>query len=151
MSGQLVSTLRGKIPQRAIRHLGELPFVMNYTLDAVDMGAGDTGTFILPTNRRGKVVAIEISDVTEATTADSSGAIIQVGDGSDVDAYCVTGELPVIAIGGHYALYDVDATITAGVTEIIEPGSTVTVTAVAPTGGTPAGIGDIVLSVLLFD
>ncbi len=126
------------------------PDRLQYLFEGVDFGAGDsTETIEAPDagdvsgaqERSGRVVAVLISGVTEAFTQTTTAGAVQVGDGSDADAYFDTG----LNLGSGL-------TIDESVKYFPDDGSQsdipldaddVTVTFVAPTGGTPAGIGDV--------
>lgn len=147
MSGELISTLAGKIPQRAIRHLGSLPYVNTYhlsedvtTIPGVDFGAGDD-TFVLrtPTTLRGKPIAVDVYMVSETFTTTTTSARIDIGDGSDADEFALTDDFGALAAATPGSYTSHAGTLQVGDTEIIEPGDYVTITCVAPTGGTPAG------------
>ena len=149
MSGQLVSTLKGKVPQRAIRYLGELPYAVTYNCGiALDIGAGDKTTdFITDAAFRGKIQAISIYDITETFNSVTNPPRVDIGDGSDADYFC-TVEIADGTTPQHFSA--AAGTIVANQAEIIEPGDAVTVTSVAPEGGTPTGIANVDVTVLYF-
>ena len=154
MSGELISTLRGKIPQRAIRHLSGLPFATTIQWEAVDFGTPTANlTFNAPSTMRGKVMNIDLTGVTETFTTVTLAAGIEVGvDGGDTDAYCTTNRgISALAAATAQNFNANNGTLINGVTEIIPGGGIVTVTPIAPTGGTPAGIADLSLTVLYFE
>lgn len=83
MSGTLISTLRGKVPQRAIRHLHELPYAVTYQSTAV-IDFGDTGdaAFALiqtPSDKRGKVLQIDLYGGAENFAGTTDKAYIAIG------------------------------------------------------------------------
>lgn len=149
MSGELISTLKGKVPQRAIRHLGDLPYAVTYNCGiALDIGAGNKATdFITDAAFRGKIQAISVYDITETFNSVTTAPRIDIGDGSDADYWC-TVEIADGTTAQHFSA--AAGTIVANQAEIIEPGDVVTVTSVAPTGGTPTGIANVDVTVLYF-
>lgn len=154
MSGELISTLGGKVPQRAIRHLDQLPYAVTIQFEAVDFGTPTASlSFVAPSTRRGKVLNIDLTGVTETFTSTTLAAGIEVGiDGGDTDAYCTTergiNDLAAATVQNFNAA---DGSLVNGVDEIIPAAGIVTVTPIAPTGGTPAGIADLGITVLYFE
>ena len=159
MSGQLVSTLRGKIPQRAIRYLGQLPYAVTYQLDenvttipGVDFGAGDEA-FVLrtPATLRAKPMEVAIYKVSETFTTTTLEASVEIGDGSDQDEFAYTDDFGALAAAtpGNYSAHA--GSLNIGDTEFIQPADLVTVTCVAPTGGTPAGRAQVAVTFLYFE
>lgn len=159
MSGQILEFAAGKIPQRAIRYLNQLPYFVSYdflesgAINGVDFGAGDEAFIIkTPSTRRGLPFSVDIYDVTETFNTDTTEARVDIGDGSDADEFALTDDFGALttALGG--ATFNVaDGTLVAGDTPIVEPGDYVTVTCVAPTGGTPAGIAKVGVTFLYFE
>jgi len=148
MSGTLISTARGKVPQRAIRHIDELPYAASYA-STMDFGAADSFVFATPAGRRGKVIEVALFDVTETFNSVTTAARVEIGDGTDADGFAFTDDFADGTAGQVFTSYD--DTITAGVLgDIIEGGDQVTVTCVAPIGGTPTGIGQLAVTVLYF-
>ena len=83
MSGTLISTTRGKIPQRAIRYLHQLPYVVTYQSTAV-IDFGNTGddafvTFQTPSDKRGKVVQVDLYNGAENFAGTTDKAYIAIG------------------------------------------------------------------------
>jgi hypothetical protein len=161
MSGELIATVGGKVPQRAIRYLDQLPYVATYQLDedniivGVDFGGADEA-FIINTHnsKRAKCVEALVYDITENFAGTTTKASIEVGDGSDADGFCYTDDFVdaemTTAVGAkHYS--SAAGSITAGALgEIIEADDQVTITCVASTGS-PTGIGRVAVSFLYFD
>ncbi len=153
MSGQLVSTLKGKIPQRAIRYLDQLPYAVTIQFEAVDFGTPTASlSFVAPSTLRGKVLNVDLTGVTETFTSTTLAAGIEIGiDGGDTDAYCTTNrginDLAAATVQNFNAN---DGSLVNGVNEILQPAGLVTVTPIAPTGGTPAGICDLGVTVFYF-
>jgi len=159
MSGELITSLGGKVPQRAIRHLGKLPYVTTYhlsedvtTIPGVDFGAGDDA-FVLrtPTTLRCKPIEVSVYMVSETFNEVTTSARVDIGDGSDADEFALTDDFGALAAAtpGNYSAHA--GSLQVGDTEIIEPGDYVTVTCVAPTGGTPAGRAMVSCTFLNFE
>ena len=156
MTGSYVSTNRGKIPQRALRYIDELPYVVSYhlsedvtTVFGVDFGAGDAA-FVLatPASRRAKPLEVQIYGNGETFNSVTTSARVDIGDGSDIDefALCTLADGTVAQIFTSY-----DGTLVIGDTEIIQPADQVTVTCTAPTGGTPTGQAAVSVSFIYFE
>lgn len=128
------------------------PTVVTYQLAQHDFGAGaGTNSCKAPAGlENGRILDIGVGNITEAFTDDTTAAFVQVGDGTDVDKYC---QLEVAngtgsAIGDTYnARDDVNAIIEADVLVSDLTGGQLEITYVAPTGGTPAGIGDAYITI----
>jgi len=148
MSGELISNFGGKVPQRAIRHLNELPICAAVIFDTHDFGAGTNLSYVNGVDgKRGKLVTAEVFNVTEGFTAAGDGTIIQLGDGTDVDAFSTLTVGAVVAIGAR-GQYSIGNGIEDGVDVAFEDGATVTLTVTADSGA--AGIGDLALNFLYF-
>lgn len=123
---------------------------MHYQSEALDIGAGAKTLKIKgPKGAAGRIYDYGITNVTEAFTADTLPSYVSVGDGSDADAYGEEVSLATTAIGSLASLrttYRTDQMDTYLVGDI-PADQEVTVTATAPTGGTPAGIGSLFLVV----
>lgn len=159
MSGELISTVGGKIPQRAIRHLAQLPYVATYQLDenvttipGVDFGAGDEA-FVLatPGTLRAKPIEVSLYKITETFTTDTAEASVEIGDGTDQDEFAYTDDFGAAAAAAPLCFTAAEGNLNVGDTEIIQPDDIVTVTCVAPTGGTPAGRAMVAVSFLYFE
>jgi len=153
MSGELISTLGGKIPQRALRHLDQLPYVVNYqSLTVVDFGnTGDTEGFVFatPATKRGKPIQVDLYDNAEAFGGGTSAARVDIGDGSDADEFAYTDGAAASAVAQVFCV--ADGTLNIGDTEIIQPGDQVTVTCVDATGTSLAGQAAVGVTVLYFE
>jgi len=120
-----------------------------YVLPASDVGAGAKSmTFYGPKGKKGRVLDMGVQAVTEAFTATTLPAYISVGLTGNVDAYAEEFSMATTAIGPGISLrqtYDKDNLNIGGSYIVAEiPADTaVLLTATAPTGGTPAGIGDV--------
>jgi len=155
MSGELISTNRGKIPQRAIRHIDELPYAVTYEVEenqillGVDFGGSDYPFIIAtPASRRAKCIEVQIAEVTETFAAVTTDASVEIGDGSDQDGFAFTDDIADGTASQIFTSYD--GSISPGALgEIIQPGDQVTITAVAGTG-TPTGIARVFCTFLYF-
>lgn len=147
MSGQYVSTLKGKIPQRAIRYLGGLPYAVTYS-ETIDWGGSDVSTiFNTPANRRGKIMSVDLYGWTEDVVATTQPSFI-IGDGTDADAFV---EIVTVADGSvEVSLNAADGSLVPGAIEIVPAGSTV-VTAVTAALTAPAGISQFAITILYFE
>jgi len=159
MSGELIATLAGKVPQRAIRHLGKLPYAVTYQLDenvttipGVDFGAGDEA-FILntPSSLRAKPLEVSVYKVSETFSTTTLEASVEIGDGSDQDEFAYTDDFGAMAAATPQNFSAHGGNLNIGDTEIIQPDDLVTVTCVAPTGGTPAGRAMVAVTFLYFE
>jgi len=160
MSGTLISSLSGKVPQRAIRHLDALPYAVTYQLDednviaGVDFGGADEA-FIIQTHgsKRGKVIEILIYDITE-NFAGTTKARVDVGDGTDANGFAFTDDFvdaEMTTTVGAKHLSTADGSISPGVLgDIIEAGDMVTFTCVAGVTA-PTGIGRVAVTLFYFD
>lgn len=126
----------------------DAPYAQTYQWSAVDFGAGDSVLTIPAPGRgfKGEIKDVLISSVTEAFTADTTEARIDLGIPSgDADAYGLTAGFGTqgIAPGAvRFALTKAADTVPAG--------NDIAVTCVAPTGGVPAGIADVEVTVLWY-
>ncbi len=161
MSGELISTFGGKVPQRAIRYLDQLPYAVSYELEenqtllGVDFGGAADIEFILQTHasKRAKVIEAQVYDITENFAGTTKSAIL-FGDGSDADGFAFTddfvdAEMTTTVGAKHFS--SAAGSITPGALgEIIEAGDYLTVTCQAAVTG-PTGIGRVSISLLYFD
>lgn len=160
MSGRLIELGSGKVPQRAIRHLAQLPYCVTYALDenvttipGVDFGAGNEA-FVLrtPANMRAKCLEVAIYKISETFSTTTLEASVEIGDGSDQDGFCYTDDFGALAAATPANYSAKSGTLNAGALgDIIEPADLVTVTCVAPTGGTPAGRACVGVTFLYFE
>lgn len=122
------------------------PEFRSYYLGLVDFGAGGAADSIpVPSGVTGaRIVGASVNGLTEAFTADTTGAGLNIGTAVDADKF-MAAVLPVVALTDSHDI----GGVTAAGTEIRlgydgDAGAALTqleVTMVAPTGGTPAGIG----------
>ena len=126
------------------------PLVLSYFYSQIDFGTGTDITRLLPVpileNARkpgGKVLGVEITNITEAFAGATTDASVQVGISGDIDKYFQSRDLDENDDTGEvFYLRNAD---TAAVD--IESGRTdVTVTFVSATG-TPTGIADVTLRI----
>lgn len=115
-------------------------YTETYLFQAQDFGAGNATEVIRgPAGKTGHVRAVSIFNVTEAFNSVTTAAAVQVGDGSDADGYAYTADISDLAIGAAES-----PILNEGVLGNELPGGTnITLTFVAPTGGTPTGISDV--------
>ena len=124
--------------------VGADSFVVTYTFDGYDLGAGADEDFESPQGYRGTVRAFSLFDITEAI-ADGAGTIAIGLQGGDVDAY-VDETVIAIASTGDAAVYDA---LVAGVTGTIPSSQPVLITGTAPGGGA-TGIFTLAITVQYF-
>lgn len=150
MSGRLIELTSGKVPQRAIRYLNQLPYAVTYEAEGVvDFGdTGDSGGFVFatPANLRGKPLAVDIFDNGEIF-AGTTAAKVEIGDGSDQDefAYCT-----MAATTDAQSFTANAGTLIIGDTEIIQAGDQVTLTCVDAVTS-PTGQAKVALTMLYFE
>ena len=138
------------IPPVQLNKLENTPFEITYVLPGVEDGGGDYGagfTEVIetPAGFRGVVKAITLYNVIELFTAVTTPAYCYVGISGDTDAFAMSAGLGTLAVDAA----DCPA-LTKGATYIIPAGTTVHVTGVAPTGGTPAGIATTGVTIQFF-
>jgi hypothetical protein len=83
MSGRLIELGAGKVPQRAIRHLHQLPYAVTYQSTAV-IDFGNTGddafaTIQTPSDKRGKVIQVDLYAGAENFAGTTDKAYIAIG------------------------------------------------------------------------
>lgn len=118
------------------------PLTLAHHLGQHDFGAGgDTHKLKGPAGYKGRVRHIELNKVTEAFTAVTTPAYIRIGDGSDADKYAdmSCGTTAIDAVDGPAASELFNAEIAADEEPVV--------TFVAPTGGIPAGIGNVTVHI----
>jgi len=120
-------------------------YSVTYVFPAKNWDTEWTEVINTPAAKRGRVIAATLYDVTEQFVDTTTDARVDVGDGSDVDAFAITGGFGTLAAAASLA-----PAITQGATEIIPVGDTVTVTGI--TAGTPGnGIATLALTIEFFD
>lgn len=126
----------------------ENPNRISYLWPSQDAGAGTvTKTIIGPNGKRGRVWDYGVLNVTEAFTADTLPSSITVGKSGDLDAYGTALSMGTLATGGGKTLRSTFDAVAAEpyTTASIDADTPLVLTMSAPTGGTPAGIGDLFL------
>lgn len=109
---------------------------------AHDFGAGGlTDSLIIgPKGKRGRLVDIELFNITEAFTADTTPGYVRVGTSGDADAYAeMSCGTAAIKAAYRASQNDTDAIINAD----LPADTAIYVDLVAPTGGMPAGIAGV--------
>jgi aldehyde:ferredoxin oxidoreductase len=115
------------------------PETITYQFASHDFGAGAGATsFKGPKGKSGVLRDIGVKDVTETFSNTTTAAFVRVGTSGDADAYAEANLGTTAATDTFVASHnDTDAIINREL-----PADTqIEVTYVAPTGGTPAGIG----------
>jgi len=126
--------------------LEEVPFAVTYTFEASDFGTNFTEVIAMPIGWRGKVRAIDIYNISETFNSVTLNARVEVGiSGGDVNAYAISDDIPDTAANAAFS-----AVITDGVLPVIERGTSILVGGIASTGGTPAGIGTLAVTIQYF-
>jgi hypothetical protein len=151
MSGQLVSTLRGKVPQRAIRHLGDLPYCITYRSAAV-IDFGDTGdaafyTITTPADRRGKVLNVELYAGAENFAGTTDKAYIAIGTTDAGQEIAYTDDVADGALTP--VVYTESNGLNEGTAPIIDEGDLVYMCGMDATG-TPTGQAFASVTILYF-
>lgn len=119
------------------------PDVITYSLGSHDFGAGGADLAIKAPKgyTQGRILDVGVA-VTETFTATTTPAYVRVGTGADPDAYVELNMGTAAATDYYNTADDTDAIINADVTD-----TQLEVAFVAPTGGTPAGIGLVSITV----
>jgi hypothetical protein len=123
------------------------PSTVTFSFGAHDFGAGDGAkSFKLPKGYRGRLIDVGITNITEAFTNTTTAGFVRVGTDADADKYA---QLNAGTTGIGDTVNTVDDT-----DAIIDPDlpadTQIEVALVAPTGGTPAGIGEAYVVVEIF-
>ena len=109
---------------------------MHYQFAAEDFTSPLSRTIRGPSGRVGTLTHIGVA-VTTTFTADTTPGYVRVGTSGDADAYA---ELDMATSAADTYKQD-DAT--AIIASLLPADSDIVLATVAPTGGTPAGVGDI--------
>ena len=114
------------------------PLVITHQFASHDFGAGAGATSFKAPNgyTHGRIIDVGVIDITETFTATTTAAFVRVGTAADADAYAELAMATAAATDTFNTQDDTDAIIEADIDD-----TQVEVTYVAPTGGTPAGIG----------
>ena len=121
--------------------------IITYSYPAVNFGAGTTGhAFKAPKGyTQGTIIDIGVA-VTTLFTNTTTPAYVRVGTAGDPDAYAELNMGVAAATDYYGTLDDTDAIINAKIPSTTQ----VEVACIAPTGGTPAGIGTVHITVRWF-
>jgi len=122
------------------------PLVITYNLGLHDFGAGGDALAIKAPNgyENGRIMDIGVA-VTETFTATTLPGYIRIGTTGDADAYAELNMGTAADTDYYNTADDTDAIIDADVTN-----TQLEVALVAPTGGTPAGIGHVHITISWF-
>lgn len=127
----------------------ENPDRRTYMWPGQDAGAGAISkTIVGPKGKAGRVHDYGFLNVTTAFTADTTPCEVAVGDGSDADAYGEQFSMATQAIGGGKTVrsaMESSKARDAMFPKQIPADTEVVLSASAPTGGVPAGVGDLYL------
>lgn len=115
------------------------PLSVTYSFGPIDFGAGgDAAAIRAPAGfENGRIKHIGVA-VTETFTADTTPGYVRIGTAADPDAYAELNMATAADTDYHCERDDTDAIINASVDS-----TQLEVAFVAPTGGTPAGIGHV--------
>jgi hypothetical protein len=120
------------------------PDLLSYSLGSVDFTADGPFTIPVPPDCSGmRIVGYAIDTATVAFTADTTPAALSFGDGTTADKF---GSLEADVIASGDSLHVVNDADGASADYASASGGRldqVTVTCVAPTGGTPGGTGNV--------
>lgn len=119
------------------------PLSMTYSLGIHDFGAGGDALAIKAPNgySKGRIIDIGVM-VTETFTATTTPAYVRLGTTGDADAYAELNMGTAADTDYYNTQDDTDAIISADVTS-----AQIEVALVAPTGGTPAGMGYVNIAI----
>ena len=116
----------------------ENPSCVTFQFGSHDFGAGAGAlSFKLPKGKVGRLVDVGVTNITETFTATTTPAYFRVGTGADADAYAELNMSTAAATDTWNTVDDTNAIISS----TLPADTQIEVTMVAPTGGTPAGIG----------
>lgn len=119
---------------------------ITYTFPSIDFGAGNSASAIKAPYgySKGRIDDIGVA-VTETFTQTTTPAYVRIGTASDADAYAQLNMAAAANTDYYNTQNDTDAIINADVDD-----TQLEVAFVAPTGGTPAGIGTVNITVTWF-
>ncbi len=122
-------------------------FAVTYNIVGADWGATFTEDILTPAGVRGSLLSLDLYQVTEEFSGDSTAAQVRVGTSTDTDEYAVDVAIPdTTAVAAALNL-----AITAGVTAIIPASTTVRITGtVSVDAGNKEGIGTLGVTILYF-
>lgn len=117
----------------------DMPQRQTFIFPAVDFGAGNSAhAFKLPAGLKGTLVDVGVA-VTETFNQVTTPGYVRVGTTGDADAYAELNMAAAAATDFYNTQDDTDAIIS----EALPADTQIEVACVAPTGGTPAGIGTV--------
>ncbi len=123
---------------------GEETVTETYTFQDVDFGAGDVTQLVRgPANKSGFIVGVAIYNVSETFTDDTTEARVDIGTVADPDGYSVGADFGTLAATAALNPEGADGALGDRIIEDTD----FLITTVAPTGGTPAGIATVSVSV----
>lgn len=131
---------------------------ISYNLGLIDFGAGTVALAIQPPVGKtfGRIEDIHVA-VTETFTTDTTPGYVRIGTASDADKFAELNMGTAAATDGFSTRDDSDAIKAAGLRiDLGRDGDSgaaldqLEVAAVAPTGGTPAGIGYVTVVISWF-
>ena len=140
--------LRGTISPAELNaiKLNDVPFCVTYVFIDKDFDADWTELIESPAGFRGRIRSLDIYDVTETFNSVTTEANIIIGLSGDTNAYGTSSSIGDLAADATDSLV-----LTDGVTLMIPPSTTIIVTGVAPTGGSPdTGIATIAVTIQYF-
>ena len=111
------------------------------TLPGVNFATGRDGTIRLPKGKRGRLLEVTVLGTTLFTAVTTEGKL-NIGSATDADAYASCGMGTLAAKACYSATNNAGDIISADL-----PADTdIKYATVAPTGGSPAGVGDIIIT-----
>lgn len=122
------------------------PTVVTYVKSAVDFGAGNSAYAIKAPKgyENGRILDVGVA-VSETFNQVTTPGYVRIGTTGDADAYAELNMASAAITDFYNTQDDTDAIINADVTN-----TQLEVACIAPTGGTPAGIGDVHIVVAWF-
>jgi len=129
--------------QRSRELSGGNPRTMTYVLPAVDFGAGDSAHAIKAPQGYDRGVILDVGvAVTETFNKVTTPGYVRIGTTGDADAYVQMDMDAAAATDFYNTQNDTDAIINGDVFS-----TQLEVACIAPTGGTPAGIGSVHITI----
>ena len=119
------------------------PRTVSYVIPGVDFGAGDSAHAIKAPKGKTAGVLLDVGvAVSETFNAVSTQGFVRLGTAADPDAYAELQMGTAAATDFYNTQDDTDAIIDADVSA-----DQIEVACIAPLGGTPAGIGDVHITI----
>jgi len=126
--------------QRQREISASFPRTVTYVLSNVDFGAGTTNHAIKAPAGYSSGILLDVGvAVSETFTDDTTVAFVRIGTAGDADAYAELGMATAAATNFFNTQDDTNAILS----KEVPASSQLEVACIAPTGGTPAGIGDV--------